>query len=193
MNEIQQKNSGRYSPELTAQIRKAKVADVLTAQTNLMEKNKEKTDLRDLPAVERVVENYVSVCKEIGFIPNIESLCAQLGIGRSWFYKFCKEHPENETAQYLSRVRLAWAGARVSLAEAGAIDNPMAIFYLKNSGLNFSDKHELEIDVEEKSDRPEYARNWSDERWAEEIHTFTTMIAEGDEAFEKYQAEHGEV
>ena len=168
MSELKQ-GSGKYSPELTAQIRKAKVVDVLTAQTRLLERNPQKTDLHDLEAVKAVTSRYIETCKEIGFCPNVETLCAQLGIGRSWFYKYVKENPEDPTAQFLNRIRLAWAGARVSLAEAGAIDNSMSIFYLKNSGLNFSDKHEIEVDMETKETRPTWALGMDEETYAKKL------------------------
>lgn len=153
----------RYSPRQTEAIRKAAVADVLNAQTSLLVKAQHKTNLRNLEEVQRVVYDYMKVCGEVGIVPTLEALAARLGLSRNHIYRFIRENPSDPTAEFLNQARLMWAGARMSLGERGFLNAPMSIFILKNSGLDFADKHELEIDQVDKDDRPPWARGLSEE------------------------------
>ena len=159
----------RYSPQQTQDIRKAAVADVLNAQTDLLKKADQRTDISDLGAVKAVVEGYIATCARVGICPNLEGVFAQLGISRSYGYRYIRENPDSDTALYLGQIRLMMASARMSLSERGLLDNAMSIFILKNSGLNFADRHELEIDQVDKDTRPEWARGMSEEKYVQEL------------------------
>ena len=135
----------RYSPELTAQIRKAAVADVLLAQTDLLRKSETKTDLNNLDAVKRVADQYIETCASVGICPAVEGLFAQLGVSRTYGYRFLREHQKSETAEYLNRLRLMWTSTRMALGESRVLDPALTIFILKNSDLGFADKHEIEV------------------------------------------------
>ena len=43
-------------------------------------------DLQDLQAVKKTVFDFVETCSSVGALPNVEALCAALGIPRSTFY-----------------------------------------------------------------------------------------------------------
>ena len=159
----------RYSPKQTQQIRKAAVQDVLLAQTDLLQKSSTRVDLRDTEEVRRVTQEFMRICCDVGILPTAEGLCARLGMTRQNFYRFIRENPENETATFLNQTRLLWASARAGLAERGLLDSPMAIFLLKNSGIGMSDRHEIEMDVEQKKDRPDWAVGMSEDKYRAEI------------------------
>ena len=155
----------RYSPQQTRDIRKAAVKDVLNAQTDLLKKADKRTNMNDLNAVKKVVDSYLAACADVGICPNLEGVFAQLGISRSYGYRFIRENTDSETAKYLGQIRLMMASTRMSLSEAGVIDTPMSIFILKNSSLDFADKHELEIDQTDRDTTPMWARSLSDEEY----------------------------
>lgn len=171
----------RYSPQLTQQVRRAAVKDVLTAQTDLLQKACTKVNLKDTAEVRRVTQEFMQTCSGVGIVPTLEGLCARLGLSRVYVYRYIKENPEDETAQYLNQVRLLWAQARMGLAERGLLDNAMSIFILKNSGLGMADKHEIEMDVEQKQDRPDWAVGMSNERYKQELLKNIDMYGDMDE------------
>lgn len=182
---IAQKN--RYSPQQTAEIRKAAVQDVLNAQTDMLIKAEHKTRLADLGEVKQVTGDYMQVCIKTGIIPNLEGLCARMGLSRSYVYRYIRENPDSETAQFLNQARLMWASARMSLAERGILDNAMSIFILKNSGLNFADKHDLEIDMVEKDTRPAWAHGMSDQKYLDALREeFADLAEQESEISKKY-------
>lgn len=156
----------RYSPQQTQDIRKAAVKDVLNAQTDLLKKADKRTDINDLGKVKKVVDGYLTACADVGICPNLEGVFAQLGVSRSYGYRFIRENPNSDTAKYLGQVRLMMASARMSLSERGLLDNAMSIFILKNSNLDFADRHEVEIDQIDQDTRPPWARNLSAEELA---------------------------
>ena len=80
-----------------------------------------------------------------------------------------------------------WASARMSLAERGILDNAMSIFILKNSGLNFADKHDLEIDMVEKDTRPAWAHGMSDQKYLDALREeFADLAEQESEISKKY-------
>lgn len=182
---IAQKN--RYSPQQTAEIRKAAVQDVLNAQTDLLIKAEHKVSLSDLGEVKQVTGDYMKVCIKTGICPNLEGLCARMGLSRSYVYRYIRENPDSDTAQFLNQARLMWASARMSLAERGALDTAMSIFILKNSGLNFADKHDLEIDMVEKDTRPAWAHGMSDQKYLDALREeFADLAEQESEISKKY-------
>lgn len=177
-NELTTPNE-KYSPRQTQQIRKAAVQDVLLAETALLQKSSTRVDLRDTESVKQITVEFMQTCSGVGIVPTIEGLAARLGFSRNVFYRFLRENPEDETAQFLNKVRLMWAQARMGLAERGLLDNAMSIFILKNSGLGMADRHEIEMDVETKQDRPDWAVGMSEDRYRHKI--LETIDLYGDE------------
>lgn len=176
----------RYSPQQTAAIRKAAVQDVLNAQTDLLIKADTRTNLNDLADVQRVTREYVTMCGDVGIVPNLEGLAARLGLSRSYVYRFIREHGEdNPTAAFLNQQRLSWASARMALAERGMLDSAMSIFVLRNSGLNFSNRDEPEIDVEDKHDRPRWAWGMSDEQYTAKLAEELQILYDQDEEIKR--------
>ena len=189
-NEIMQPGKDqpqRYSPQQTAAIRKAAVQDVLNAQTDLLIKADTRTNLNNLEDVQRVTREYVTMCGDVGIVPNLEGLAARLGLSRSYTYRFIREHGEdNPTAAFLNQQRLSWASARMALAERGMLDSPMSIFILRNSGLNFSNRDEPEVDVNEKyNDRPAWAYGMSDDEYHEKLMEELRILYDQDEEIKR--------
>lgn len=184
-NEIMQPGKDqqqRYSPQQTAAIRKAAVQDVLNAQTDLLIKADVRTNLNDVEAVQRVTREYVAMCGDVGIVPNLEGLAARLGLSRSYVYRYIREHGEDDpTARYLNQARLSWASARMCLAERGMLDSAMSIFVLRNSGLNFSNRDEPEVDVESRDTKPPWLRGLSEEEETKRIREYLELAAPDDE------------
>lgn len=44
--------------------------------------------------VAKAVEKYISMCKEQFYLPTVEGLAVELGVGRKTLYNWAKEHPE---------------------------------------------------------------------------------------------------
>ena len=135
----------RYSPEQTAMIRMETVSAIVEKQTGLLQRATTKTDLNDIDAVEKIVNNYMQQCAELGCIPNFEGCAASLGYSRRGLYDRIERHPESDVAVYLDRVRTAWASMRQMAADRGAADVTMSIFILLNSSLGFTNQHSVEI------------------------------------------------
>lgn len=172
----------RYSPQQTAAIRKAAVQDVILAQTDLLRKADTRTNLNDAEAVRRVTEEYIAVCGDVGIVPNLEGLAARLGMTRSYVYRFIREHGEdNPTAAYLNQARLSWASARMALAERGLLDSPMSIFILRNSGLNFSNRDDPEVDVEAQEKKPPWLRGLTEEEESRRLREYLQCLTPDDE------------
>ena len=137
--------SGRYSPEKTAEVRKAAIRQAIRANKHLYVRSKERIDINDIEALERTALSYVDGCDAAGLPPNLEGLCCACGFSRQWLYQFLREHPKSESAKYLDSLRLGWASLRLSLAESKQLDPATVIFALKNSGIGFSDRQEVEL------------------------------------------------
>ena len=137
-----------YSPQLTADIKTAQVSSVLRMSQELTKRAPVRVDLHDANAVKETIERYQSACADCGIMPSVEGAAAQLGVCRRWVYTFLEEHADEPSARYIDRKRLEWAACRIALAERGAIDPTMAIFVTLNSGLHFTNKHDIEIKSE---------------------------------------------
>ena len=134
-----------YSPEKTAEVRKSAIRQAIRASRHLYVKSKERVNISDIEAVERAALSYVDACDAAGLPPNLEGLCCACGFSRQWLYQFLHDHPEHESAKYIDGLRLGWASLRMSLAESKQLDPASVIFALKNSGMGFSDRQEVEI------------------------------------------------
>ena len=136
-----------YSPRETADIKAEAITTMLSSQLSLSRKSPNRTDLHNLDAVTETIERYVQSCSNAAIIPNIEGMAAALGVSRRRIYQIWDEHPDDPVSLYLDRKRLEWASARIALAEKGAIDSTMAIFVTLNSGLGYSNKHDVSIET----------------------------------------------
>ena len=173
----------RYSPQQTAAIRKAAVQDVLLAQTNLLEKADTRTNLKNVEDVQRVTAEYINMCADVGIVPILEGLAARLGLSRSYIYRYIRESAETDpTAAFLNSQRLAWASARMALAERGMLDSPMSIFILRNSGLNFSNRDEPEVDVEEQDTKPPWLRGLREEEESKRLREYLQCLTDDEDA-----------
>ena len=139
--------SSSYDAGRTQEAKRAAISAVLSAQAALSQKAPERTDLHDLAAVKDTVERYVSACAEAGIVPNVEGAAAALGVSRRRLYQVWDERPEDPVAVYLDKKRLEWASVRIALAERGAIDPTTAIFVTLNSGLGYSNRHDVLIEA----------------------------------------------
>lgn len=140
------KGKNVYDPQATADVKSNAIAQVLQMQLRMGQKNPIRVDMRDVDAVRETAARYVKACADANIMPNIEGLCAQLGISRRWFYKYLDEHPDTQTAILLDRIRTEWASARIALAERGVLDSTMVIFLSLNSSLGFSNEHRLVVE-----------------------------------------------
>lgn len=137
-NELDQQQ--KYSPAQTAQIKESQIRDIVRSYNVLPSK---RIDIKDVNLVKACAYNYIEKCADSGIIPSFEGLCYVMGCSRKWAYEFCRLHPEHETSKYLDEYRTQLGAIRVAAAERGAIDPTFTIFILKNSGLDYSDKHEI--------------------------------------------------
>ncbi|MBR1585168.1 MAG: hypothetical protein IJ662_06490 [Clostridia bacterium] len=136
-----------YSPRETADIRSEAITAMLNSQLELSRKATERTDLHDLAAVQTTVERYVAACAGASVLPNIEGMAASLGVSRRRIYQIWDERPDDPVALYLDRKRLEWASARIALAERGMLDSTMSIFITLNSGLGYSNRHDVTVEM----------------------------------------------
>ena len=124
MNEItqQENQQKRYTPEMTQQVKQAAISKALTVQVDALQRNPERTSLSDYNKCVEIASQYVTACANVGVLPSVEGLCANLGVSRRWFYSFIERHPDSETAQYFDRLRLSWAATRMALVERGILE-----------------------------------------------------------------------
>ena len=164
--------SERYTPEKTAEIRKTAIRQALTAQKDLFIKAKDRIDISDINALTARATEYINACTSAGIVPNLEGLACCCGFSRAWLYQYLKDHPTDESAIFLDRLRLGWASLRMSLSETKVLDPASTIFVLKNSGLNFTDKQEYEVvQAPECNDpfRPRWAWNLTEEEYHKKV------------------------
>ena len=143
-----------YNPEQTAEVRRATINAIVSSQAELLERASERTDMNDLCAVQRITNECMQKCGEIGVLPNMELLAASLGMGRQTLYDYIHKNPYSKTTEYLDRVRTAWASMRQMAADRGAVDVTHTIFVLLNSSLGFTNQHQIEIS---QADNPAWA------------------------------------
>jgi len=134
-----------YSPRITEELRTIAVCNAIDTDVEMLEKYPGKTNLKDLNAVKNVYINYANSCKKSGRYPVFEGLASWLGYSRRGLYTFIENNPNDETTDFLDRIRTAWAGNRQQLAEIGKFSDASSIFILKNSGLGFVDKAEVDL------------------------------------------------
>ena len=164
--------SERYSPEKTSLIRKQAIQDAINSQKNLFLKSKDRIDISDINALTARATEYINACTSAGIVPNLEGLACCCGFSRAWLYQYLKDHPTDESAIFLDRLRLGWASLRMSLSETKVLDPASTIFVLKNSGLNFTDKQEYEVaQAPECNDpfRPRWAWNLSESEYHKKV------------------------
>lgn len=135
----------RYSPQETAAVKAATIAEIVGVQTGLLERAPEKINLSDLAAVQRVANTCMQKCADVGVLPNFELLAAALGRSRRGLYFYLEQHPDTATTAYIDRLRTAWASMRQMAADRGVADVTMSIFVLLNSSLGFTNQHQIEI------------------------------------------------
>ena len=143
-NELTEKRQP-YSPSETAQIKFDTVNAIVNAQSKLLQRASNKTDLNDLPAVKQVAMDCMKQCADLGVLPNFELLAAALGYCRRGLYSYIERHGDTETAAFIDQLRTAWAAMRQMAADRGAVSETMSIFVLLNSSLGFTNKHDVEI------------------------------------------------
>ena len=134
-----------YSPAETALVKCQTIQQIVDAQSHMLDRAPEKTNLNDLAAVQRVASECMRKCADIGCLPNFEMLAAQLGYSRRGLYDFVERHGKTESAEYIDRLRTAWASMRQMAADRGAVSDTMSIFVLLNSSLGFTNQHTVEI------------------------------------------------
>lgn len=163
-------NTGKYTPAMTAEIKRAAVSAAVTASADALRKNPDRTNLRNVEKVKQVTETYMQSCSNIGLLPSMEGLAACLGCSRVWLYKFIATNPDSPTSRYLDRLRLSWASIRMALCERGVLEPGGALFVLKNSHLGMSDHPEdIQPDQGEEERRPSWADRLSDEEYLERL------------------------
>lgn len=129
----------------TQAVRVKSVSDIVDLQTWLLERAKERTNLRDTEAVRRVAAEVMTECGRIGVLPNFEQLASALGYSRRGLYDFLERHPEEATVEFIDQLRTSWAAARQMAADRGVVGETMSIFVLLNSSLGFTNQHQIEF------------------------------------------------
>lgn len=145
MKEITKKGYGGAGETQTAKA--TAISEIVSGQAELFTKAPERTDLRDLAAVQRVAEHVMDRCATLGVLPSMELLAAALGYSRSGIYKNLDCNPDSPTSQYLDALRTGWAAMRIAAADRGAASETVSIFLLLNSSLNYSNRHDVLIET----------------------------------------------
>lgn len=120
---------------MSADIRRK--ADALAEQ-------KGRVELSDINQVKARAQEYLSACAESGTFPSILGLSA-LGFGcsRQWVNDYLRANPNSESAQYIEKLKDAFADILVNASLGRSADSTMGIFVLKNCA-GFRDRYELE-------------------------------------------------
>lgn len=140
----QAEKSTYYNPKQTDEVRKSAIRKAIQSQRQLLRAT-ERIDISDLSALQEKAQLYMSSCEAAGVLPNLEGLASICGFSRQWLYEYLREHHDAVSARFIDSLRLAWSSLRISLAESKNLDPAVSIFILKNSGLGFSDRQEIEF------------------------------------------------
>ena len=134
----------RYSPRQTAEVRKNAVSEAIEAHRALRDKSGDRLNLRDTEAVRERIDSFLEVCQETATIPSVLAFCTYAGLGRPWFYEFCRKNPQHPSVSELENLKTLCASCRVSATDRGGTSDGLTIFLLKNSSLGFVDHLEIE-------------------------------------------------
>lgn len=105
-----------------------------------------KADLKDTEQIRRVVVAYVGACSQAGLLPSKLGLARALGMSSRNLDKFCENHPQHETAEFLELVFDSFSDALSTAALSGATAQVYSIFIGK-SLYKMRDNATIEIDT----------------------------------------------
>lgn len=136
---------GNYK-EVSDQLKAEALTAVIDQQMTLLKRVKDRgrVDLNKIDEVEMAAEAYMESCKQSNVYPSMLGFSAACGISRQWMYEYIRTH-DNETSNYLDRLRSAWAAIIAQMGLSRQCSEPVAIFLLKNSGQGLSDRTDLDI------------------------------------------------
>ena len=137
---IEQKQ--RYTPAMTAELKKSGIREVLKAHRKI-QRLRTNLDLYNKEAVEKAIDEYMSVCEENCILPSIVGFCSMVHINRAWFYEFIDMNKGTDCAHVLENLMQICASVRMSAVDRGSASEAFSIFLLKNSNLGFADRVEL--------------------------------------------------
>jgi len=143
--QMQANGRNKLYPEVAADVKKQSLADVVNQQRELMKMTKQrgrKIDLDDLDEVEACVEAYLEACVRSNCIPSMLNFAAASGWSRKHIYKYINTH-NTPSALYLDNLRSSWASIMAQLALTRQASEATAIFLLKNSGQDLTDRCEI--------------------------------------------------
>lgn len=131
-------------PEISNELKAQTISTAIALNAKALRDQANKIDLSDVEQVRQRTEAYIDACAEAGIVPTVMGLSTYgFGTSRQWVNEFCRNHHGSESAQYIERVKDAFADVLVSTSLGRAVDSTMAIFTLKNCN-GFSDKLSVE-------------------------------------------------
>lgn len=134
----------KYSPELTARIKRQSVSEIVSSSLDMLMKAENKIDLSSLDELKEATSQYLKRCIKIGVLPTFQGLSAACGVSRRYLYKFLQEHEGTPSANYLERLRSSFSQQRLEATDRGDAKEVLTIFLLKNSEQGYRDKVEIE-------------------------------------------------
>lgn len=135
----------RIYPEVAAGVKRQALADVVNQQRELMKTAKKRgrrINLDDLDEVELTVDNYMQACVKANCFPSMLGFAAAAGWSRKSIYAYISK-AGTRSAEYLDNVRSSWAAIMAQMALSRQASEATAIFLLKNSGQDLTDKCEI--------------------------------------------------
>ena len=146
--ELAAQKSGRGRSKIYKEIsdehRAALVSADIRRKADALAEQKGRVELSDINQVKARAQEYLSACAESGTFPSILGLSA-LGFGcsRQWVNDYLRANPNSESAQYIEKLKDAFADILVNASLGRSADSTMGIFVLKNCA-GFRDRYELE-------------------------------------------------
>ena len=146
--ELAAQKSGRGRSKIYKEISDEHRAELVSAdirrKADALAEQKGRVELSDINQVKARAQEYLSACAESGTFPSILGLSA-LGFGcsRQWVNDYLRANPNSESAQYIEKLKDAFADILVNASLGRSADSTMGIFVLKNCA-GFRDRYELE-------------------------------------------------
>ena len=146
--ELAAQKSGRGRSKIYKEISDEHRAELVSAdirrKADALAGQKGRVELSDINQVKTRAQEYLAACAESGTFPSILGL-ASLGFGcsRQWVNDYLRTNPNSESAQYIEKLKDAFADILVNASLGRSADSTMGIFVLKNCA-GFRDRYEIE-------------------------------------------------
>lgn len=142
---LYQPRRGNYK-EISDQLKGEALTAAIDHQLQLLnpEQQRGRINLDNVTEIRDTATRYMESCKLAGVYPTMLGFAPACGYTRKHLYHYIRTH-DNASAEYLDRLRCSWAAIIAQMGLERQCSESVAIFLLKNTGQDLSDKQQIDL------------------------------------------------